>query len=210
MQPCSTPCTGPCTTLSGPCQLLPACPGVEMRGASLALAPPLCACGDVYLALLRYGSLALDVIGKAVFNYEFGSVDEESPVVKARGLPSSLSLSLSLSPPSSLTDPLSLPPLAPPPLPPSGGHPHTRRGRAPRTHSGTVLEDPGCKQAHPAPRRVQHRHGPPQLGAMSGERGGRGGEMAAASTARWGRHTRDAREVPELHPRCARDRCCTS
>lgn len=31
----------------------------------------------------RYGSLALDVIGKAVFNYEFGSVDEESPVVKA-------------------------------------------------------------------------------------------------------------------------------
>eukprot|EP00966_Prymnesium_polylepis_P043550 1009905-Prymnesium_polylepis.1 len=31
----------------------------------------------------RYGSLALDVIGKAVFNYEFGSVNEESPVVKA-------------------------------------------------------------------------------------------------------------------------------
>jgi hypothetical protein len=31
----------------------------------------------------RYGSLALDVIGKAVFNYQFGSVDEESPVVKA-------------------------------------------------------------------------------------------------------------------------------
>ena len=31
----------------------------------------------------RYGSLALDVIGKAVFNYDFGSVDEESPVVKA-------------------------------------------------------------------------------------------------------------------------------
>lgn len=31
----------------------------------------------------RYGSLALDVIGKAVFNYEFGSVDDESPVVKA-------------------------------------------------------------------------------------------------------------------------------
>lgn len=31
----------------------------------------------------RYGSLALDIIGKAVFNYDFGSVDEESPVVKA-------------------------------------------------------------------------------------------------------------------------------
>jgi len=31
----------------------------------------------------RFGSLALDVIGKAVFNYDFGSVDEESPVVKA-------------------------------------------------------------------------------------------------------------------------------
>lgn len=32
----------------------------------------------------RYGSLALDIIGKAVFNYDFGSVNEESPVVKAR------------------------------------------------------------------------------------------------------------------------------
>ena len=32
----------------------------------------------------RYGSLALDVIGKAVFNYEFGSVNEESPVPPAR------------------------------------------------------------------------------------------------------------------------------
>ena len=31
----------------------------------------------------RFGSLALDVIGKAVFNYDFGSVQEESPVVKA-------------------------------------------------------------------------------------------------------------------------------
>lgn len=31
----------------------------------------------------RFGSLALDIIGKAVFNYEFGSVDEESPVVSA-------------------------------------------------------------------------------------------------------------------------------
>ena len=31
----------------------------------------------------RYGSLALDVIGKAVFNYEFNSVQSESPVVKA-------------------------------------------------------------------------------------------------------------------------------
>merc|ERR1719353_216385 len=31
----------------------------------------------------RFGSLALDVIGKAVFNYDFNSVDSESPVVKA-------------------------------------------------------------------------------------------------------------------------------
>jgi cytochrome P450 len=31
----------------------------------------------------RFGSLALDIIGKAVFNYDFGSVNEESPVVKA-------------------------------------------------------------------------------------------------------------------------------
>jgi len=31
----------------------------------------------------RFGSLALDVIGKAVFNYDFGSVESESPVVKA-------------------------------------------------------------------------------------------------------------------------------
>ena len=35
------------------------------------------------LSTPRYGSLALDVIGKAVFNYDFGSVNEESPVVKA-------------------------------------------------------------------------------------------------------------------------------
>mmetsp|Transcript_114952 Transcript_114952/g.199267 ORF Transcript_114952/g.199267 Transcript_114952/m.199267 type:complete len:714 (-) Transcript_114952:203-2344(-) len=31
----------------------------------------------------RFGSLALDIIGKAVFNYDFDSVNEESPVVKA-------------------------------------------------------------------------------------------------------------------------------
>eukprot|EP00933_Yihiella_yeosuensis_P005962 TRINITY_DN11058_c0_g1_i2.p1 TRINITY_DN11058_c0_g1~~TRINITY_DN11058_c0_g1_i2.p1 ORF type:complete len:681 (-),score=134.20 TRINITY_DN11058_c0_g1_i2:113-2155(-) len=31
----------------------------------------------------RFGSVALDIIGKAVFNYEFGSVEGESPVVKA-------------------------------------------------------------------------------------------------------------------------------
>jgi len=31
----------------------------------------------------RFGSLALDIIGKAVFNYDFDSVCEESPVVKA-------------------------------------------------------------------------------------------------------------------------------
>jgi len=31
----------------------------------------------------KFGSLALDIIGKAVFNYDFGSVNEESPVVKA-------------------------------------------------------------------------------------------------------------------------------
>jgi len=31
----------------------------------------------------RFGSVALDIIGKAVFNYEFGSCEGESPVVKA-------------------------------------------------------------------------------------------------------------------------------
>ena len=31
----------------------------------------------------RFGSLALDIIGKAVFNYDFGSVKDESPVVRA-------------------------------------------------------------------------------------------------------------------------------
>jgi len=31
----------------------------------------------------RFGSVALDIIGKSVFNYEFGSVEGESPVVKA-------------------------------------------------------------------------------------------------------------------------------
>ena len=31
----------------------------------------------------RFGSVALDIIGKAVFNYDFDSVSEESPVVKA-------------------------------------------------------------------------------------------------------------------------------
>jgi len=39
--------------------------------------------GEVLDMEERYGSLALDVIGKAVFNYDFGSVNEESPVVKA-------------------------------------------------------------------------------------------------------------------------------
>lgn len=31
----------------------------------------------------RFGSVALDIIGKAVFNYDFGSCEGESPVVKA-------------------------------------------------------------------------------------------------------------------------------
>jgi len=31
----------------------------------------------------RFGSVALDIIGKSVFNYEFGSVEGESPIVKA-------------------------------------------------------------------------------------------------------------------------------
>jgi len=39
--------------------------------------------GEVLDVEERFGSLALDVIGKAVFNYDFGSVNEESPVVKA-------------------------------------------------------------------------------------------------------------------------------
>lgn len=31
----------------------------------------------------KFCSVALDIIGKSVFNYEFGSVTEESPVVRA-------------------------------------------------------------------------------------------------------------------------------
>jgi cytochrome P450 len=31
----------------------------------------------------RFGSVTLDIIGKAVFNYDFGSVTKESPIVKA-------------------------------------------------------------------------------------------------------------------------------
>ena len=31
----------------------------------------------------EFCSVSLDIIGKAVFNYEFGSVTKESPVVKA-------------------------------------------------------------------------------------------------------------------------------
>jgi len=31
----------------------------------------------------KFCSVALDIIGLSVFNYEFGSVDDESPVIKA-------------------------------------------------------------------------------------------------------------------------------
>merc|ERR1719343_1604133 len=31
----------------------------------------------------RFCSVALDIIGKSIFNYEFGSVTSESPVIKA-------------------------------------------------------------------------------------------------------------------------------
>lgn len=31
----------------------------------------------------RFGSVALDIIGKAVFNYEFESTKKTSPIVKA-------------------------------------------------------------------------------------------------------------------------------
>ena len=31
----------------------------------------------------KFCSVALDIIGKSVFNYDFGSVTDESPVVKA-------------------------------------------------------------------------------------------------------------------------------
>lgn len=31
----------------------------------------------------KFCSVALDIIGKAVFNFEFGSVTNESPVIKA-------------------------------------------------------------------------------------------------------------------------------
>jgi hypothetical protein len=31
----------------------------------------------------KFNSVSLDIIGKAVFNYDFGSVTKESPVIKA-------------------------------------------------------------------------------------------------------------------------------
>merc|ERR1719482_454965 len=58
----------------------------EFGGANAALIPKLLEAardGTRVDMEERYGSLALDVIGKAVFNYDFGSVNEESPVVKA-------------------------------------------------------------------------------------------------------------------------------
>ena len=58
----------------------------EFGMANAALIPQLLTAareGKVIDMEERYGSLALDVIGKAVFNYDFGSVNEESPVVKA-------------------------------------------------------------------------------------------------------------------------------
>merc|ERR1719482_1450338 len=58
----------------------------EFGGANAALIPQLLAAarnGTRVDMEERFGSLALDVIGKAVFNYDFGSVNEESPVVKA-------------------------------------------------------------------------------------------------------------------------------
>ena len=58
----------------------------EFGQANANLIPQLAkaaASGEVLDMEERFGSLALDVIGKAVFNYDFGSVESESPVVKA-------------------------------------------------------------------------------------------------------------------------------
>eukprot|EP00929_Paragymnodinium_shiwhaense_P058746 TRINITY_DN29435_c0_g1_i1.p1 TRINITY_DN29435_c0_g1~~TRINITY_DN29435_c0_g1_i1.p1 ORF type:complete len:753 (+),score=223.63 TRINITY_DN29435_c0_g1_i1:55-2259(+) len=58
----------------------------EFGAANLALIPRLKEAARTGARLdmeERYGSLALDIIGKSVFNYDFNSVDSESPVVKA-------------------------------------------------------------------------------------------------------------------------------
>ncbi len=39
--------------------------------------------GEVLDMEEKFCSLSLDIIGRAVFNYDFGSVNEESPVIKA-------------------------------------------------------------------------------------------------------------------------------
>lgn len=39
--------------------------------------------GNVVNMETEFCSVALDIIGKAVFNYEFGSVTKESPVIQA-------------------------------------------------------------------------------------------------------------------------------
>ena len=40
-------------------------------------------CVCVCVCVCACGSVSLDIIGKAVFNYEFGSVTSQSPVIKA-------------------------------------------------------------------------------------------------------------------------------
>ena len=41
------------------------------------------ASGEVLDMETEFCSVALDIIGRAVFNYDFGSVTKESPVIKA-------------------------------------------------------------------------------------------------------------------------------
>jgi len=58
----------------------------EFRGCAARLADDLeakAATGEAVDLEERFGSVALDIVGKAVFNYDFQSTTEESPVVKA-------------------------------------------------------------------------------------------------------------------------------
>lgn len=41
------------------------------------------AAGEIVNMEEKFNSVSLDIIGKAVFNYDFGSVTTESPVIKA-------------------------------------------------------------------------------------------------------------------------------
>ena len=56
---------------------------VECNKPLLAKLDAAAECGNTLNMEAEFGSVALDIIGRAVFNYDFGSVDTASPVIKA-------------------------------------------------------------------------------------------------------------------------------